>query len=1054
MNDLVLLRERLFQAETLAGAFAARALAAEGETALVSRYHMEMAVKADPADWQTAAWLWAAGEDLNRLEVEARQSVLAAARRLFPELLARQKADTVALGALYGALRVLAPLLPELELGRPLKDTREFVIAHAAYGGRLAGRPGTDQLDPALVLLVPFGLFDAENLLMVATVGALEEKGALPAPATGWLAWYYQVKATHPGRLAALRATLTGDSVWEAAFRLLMAQQDGQSSVIRHIPTGHDHPYHRYVPERIPRDPKAGEAVEIRATAAGTAGQLFLHWRLDGTEQEQVVAAYRQPDPLEEGYWSAALGPFAPDARVEYRWVAPEAATGWYRFGVLTPNAIRRAVGFVQANGRELTFFCADRRGLRQAGVTLAVDAAENLHIRFEPGCPPQEGAPPPTPGQEWQVGPYRVQVIGEPFGLEVLDASGRRLLTDWTESAWAWLEDPEGQIVQVSRTVTLEPDERLYGTGERFDRLDRRGTVVLNSVYNQYKRQGDRTYIPVPFVLSSKGYGLWAATAHVGEIDLGAAAPDRMAFTFSGAALELVLIPGPDLLDVISRFGGLTGRPALPPAWAFGPWVSSNNWSSQAEVERQMQLAEEHDIPAAVLVLEQWSDEATFYLFNDAQYAPRPGSEAFTYDDFSFPAWGRWPDPRAMVQNLKRQGLRLLFWQIPIWKHMGGLRHDQHDRDEAWLIDRGYVVKNPDGSPYRLPEGWFAGSLLVDFTSPEAVAWWLEKRRYLLDEVGADGFKTDGGEFIWNREAVIADGTQGYAGRNLYVNQYVGATYRFVQERTGGNGITFSRAGYTGAQAFPLHWAGDQASTWEEFRSALIAGLNAGLSGIPFWGWDLGGFSEEMPTAELFCRGAAMACFCPLMQYHTDQHREDRTPWNIADRSGHPEVISTYRFLAHLRYNLVPYIYAQAVEAARTGLPLMRPLFLSHPDDPAAAVITDQYWFGTDFLVAPVVEPGVSGRSLYLPEGLWYDFWTGEMVSGGQSLWREAPWDRIPVFVRAGAVIPVNLAETGRLGEGMRHQDAEGLRNLHLLVYPAESSFEATLEQIGRAHV
>lgn len=1043
VNDLLLLSEPFVDAEPLEAAFAARALAACGQSARVSRFHAAMAEQARPDTWQTAAWLWSAGEDLGLLEEEARARVLAAAHRLLPAMLSEGWDSTVANGALYGALRVLAPHLPELELARSLKELREAVIARGTWGGRLAARFDTDELDPMLLLLLPFGLFGPEDLLLVGTVEALERQGGLASPAVAWLAYYYQAKGTHPGRLAELRAMLQGDSLWEAAVRVLIAIADGQQALIRHIPTGYDHPYERYTPERIPRDPVAGERVEVRATTTGVAGPLTLEWRLDGLSQAAAAAVYFPPRSQDEGYWTASLGPLPGGARVEYRWVAANAATEWFGLDVLRPNGLRRAEGGARLPDGSVVLLCSDERGAVSAPVRLSVDSSGSLRVRFAPGR--AANVPAETGVASWAVGPYQVIVQAEPFRLQVLHEGF--VLADCPDGAWRWLEAADGSVVRVTRAVTLEPGERLYGTGERFDRLDRRGTKVLNTVYNQYKRQGDRTYIPVPFVLSSRGYGLWAATDCTGELDLGAEAEDRLCLTFQGSLLELVIIPGPALPEVISRFTELVGRPVLPPAWAFGPWMSSNNWDSQAEVDRQVRTTEEHDTPASVLVLEQWSDEATFYLFNDAQYGPRSGAQAFGYGDFHFPAWGRWPDPRAMVQGLKARGMRVLFWQIPVWKHMGGLKHEQRDRDEAWLIEQGYVVKNPDGSPYRLPEGWFSGSLLIDFTNPEAVAWWLEKRRYLLDDVGADGFKTDGGEFIWNRDVVLADGSRGYEARNRYANQYIGATYRFVQERTGGDGITFSRAGYTGAQAFPLHWAGDQASTWEEFRAVVIAGLNAGLAGISMWGWDLGGFSEEPPTAELFCRGAAMACFCPVMQYHTDQHRQDRTPWNLAERTGHPEVTRIYRYLAHLRYNLVPYIYSQAAAGARTGLPLMRPLFLIHPDDSAAAGITDQYYLGEDLLVAPVLEPGAAGRHVYLPAGGWYDFWTGESVSGGQTVWCEAPWDRIPVFVRAGSVIPLNLAESGRLGEGMRHGDAEGLRNLYLLVYPDTGPYEAVLE-------
>ncbi|MFZ5815041.1 MAG: TIM-barrel domain-containing protein [Bacillota bacterium] len=1047
MNDLSRLKRALSEAPLWEAAFAARALSAAGVS--TADFHRRVAAQADSADWMAAAWLWAAGEERENLPPAVQEEVGRAARRLLPELLHLELATTLGWGALYAAFRVWAPLLPELELARRAKEVREFLFARATRGGRLAAQPDGDGLDPSLVLLVPFGLFGVEDLLMVATVRALEGEEVAAGPAAAWLAWYYQLKGTHPRRLAELREGLTGDSLWEAVVRLLLARAGRQGSAIQHIPTGHDHPYHHYTPERIPRDPLAGRPVELRATVSGPAERLWLEWSLNGEEQPPIEAVYHPPHWQSEGYWSATLDPLGPGARVRYRFAAPDGATGWFDFGVRSEHSATRLLG-LRLEAGHLQVDLAGEAGDRVLRLLLAEEEGV-LRIRIQPGADaPLDSGGPVAPGParpDWAVGSFRVRLEESPLRLSVTDGDGRSLLTTHPLEPIRWWTDPDGRVTGVECSLTAADGERFYGTGERFDRLDRRGTTVINTVYNQYKSQGDRTYIPVPFLISSRGYGLWAATDQVGEIDVADSLSDRLRLRFGGEALDLCLIPGPAPAEVLARFTRLTGKAELPPAWAFGPWMSSNNWDSQAEVERQAELTRSLDIPATVLVVEQWSDEATFCLFNDAQYQPRPDGEPFAYADFTFPAWGRWPDPKGMVERLHQQGLKFILWTIPVWKAMNGIRHEQRDLDEAFLIERGYVVKNPDGSPYRIPEGWFKGSLLIDFTHEDAVRWWLEKRRYLLDEVGLDGFKTDGGEHVWERELMFADGSRGDVGRNRYVNQYVGATYRFVQERTGGQGVTFSRAGYTGAQAFPLHWAGDEASTWEALRASIIAGLNAGIAGISFWGWDLGGFSGDIPTAELYCRGAAMACFCPVMQYHAEskaQFNQDRTPWNIAERTGRPEVLEAYRFLAHLRMNLLPYLYSEAIRSHRTGLPMMRPLWLVHPDDPAVATISDQYYLGQELLVAPVVEPGTRGRDLYLPAGEWYDLWTDRRVTGPCRIWWEAPWDRIPVFVRAGAVLPLNLAPSGRLGEGMQNGDYQGWQNLHLVLYPAREGIRS----------
>jgi len=251
----------------------------------------------------------------------------------------------------------------------------------------------------------------------------------------------------------------------------------------------------------------------------------------------------------------------------------------------------------------------------------------------------------------------------------------------------------------------------------------------------------------------------------------------------------------------------------------------------------------------------------------------------------------------------------------------------------------------------------------------------------------------------------------------NQYAQLYTQAYYDFTTSKRG-DALTFSRAGFTGSQRSPAHWAGDENSTWDAFRHSILAGLSAGVSGIPFWGWDLGGFSGAIPSAELYLRGAAMAAFCPIMQYHSEfnQHREpchDRTPWNIQARTGDQRVIPAFRHFVNTRHNLMPYIWQEAQHAARTGQPMMRALGLWHRE-----ASPYQYFFGRDLLVCPVVEEGASAWSAYLPGGDWFDLWMGERVAGGRHVEVPAPLDRIPVFVRAGAAIPVAWGASRQWGE------------------------------------
>lgn len=304
-----------------------------------------------------------------------------------------------------------------------------------------------------------------------------------------------------------------------------------------------------------------------------------------------------------------------------------------------------------------------------------------------------------------------------------------------------------------------------------------------------------------------------------------------------------------------------------------------------------------ETSIPASVMVLEAWSDEETFYIWNDAEYEPRDDGGAFRYEDFRFREDGKWPDPMAFVNKLDQHGMKLVLWQIPVVKFERSKHGEQLDLDEKYAIENGLCIRNGDGSPYRITEMWFGNSLMPDFTNPETRRWWFEKRRYLTEQMHVAGFKTDGGEFLFDPEAYSSDGRTGYELHNEYPLLYEGAYHEFMNETIGpGKGLTFSRAGFTGAQKYPAHWAGDQVSEFSELRGQLVAGLSLGLTGVPFWGFDIGGFAGNFPSTELYLRSTALAAFAPIMQFHSEprygqyymterEHwNNDRSPWNMAE--------------------------------------------------------------------------------------------------------------------------------------------------------------------------
>ncbi len=581
-------------------------------------------------------------------------------------------------------------------------------------------------------------------------------------------------------------------------------------------------------------------------------------------------------------------------------------------------------------------------------------------------------------------------------------------------------LDDGEQQR-RVRFAVVLKPGEHVTGFGERFDALDHRGTSLDSAVFEQYKSQGAerKTYLPMPFahVIGGDGWGFHIRTSRRVWFDIGEREPDRLwveAEVDAASGAEGVLQVGfydGSPTEVLGAFLDEVGRPKELPEWIFGLWASANEWNTQAEVMRQVDLHREHDIPVGSIVIEAWSDESTFTVWRDARYTVAEDGGPLRLKDFTFPADGAWPDPKGMVDELHARGIRLHLWQIPLIK-MRPHPQGQAKADAEAAIRDGYLVREvaPDGSlrPYRNRGWWFPLGLMPDLGDERAARWWTEKRRYLVEDIGVDGFKTDGGEHAWGRDLRYLDGTNGDEGNNLFPVHYARA-FGDLLESAGKAPVTFSRAGFTGSQAHGTFWAGDENSTWEAFRWSLFAGLSAASSGIVYWGWDLGGFSGEVPDGELYLRSAQAAAFVPIMQYHAEfnHHRSpshDRTPWNIAERNDDDRVIPVFRRYAKLRERLIPYLTAQARRTVKTSAPLLRPLFFDHPADENVWRHPLQWMLGDDILVSPVTARGATEWSTYLPQGEWVDAWTGESHDGGQIVERPVPIDVIPVYVRAGS--------------------------------------------------
>lgn len=574
----------------------------------------------------------------------------------------------------------------------------------------------------------------------------------------------------------------------------------------------------------------------------------------------------------------------------------------------------------------------------------------------------------------------YRV-VSEAPLVLETeavrltVEAVGDRAL------AATW-ETRDGATRDLDLRLTSTDETHYYGTGERYHALDQRGYVVPIASDDRYGNKGVGSHKPVPFVMSTQGFGVWVDTFAPGQFDLSATERFGTHLRFPERRLRAVFVAGPRLAETLEAFTALAGRTRVPPPWAFGLWksrdVHPNRDSVLVDVERLRDL----DIPASVLVLDSpWARGYNDFEVNQTQFT----------------------DPEAMFARVEALGFALCLWLTPYVnvrnvQDAPGLDARTSTYDEAAAA--GYLATTASGD-VALTEWWKGTGGLVDFTNPEAVAWWhgqLAKTR----AYSARAFKADGGEgnFV-PPGARFHDGTSASVMRNRYGALYDSTMQAYVDEYLGGDGVLLTRSGTTGTQRFPFDWAGDNRgdfSVEDGLPSVVLAGLNAGLSGIPLWGHDIAGYAGPPPTPEVFVRWAQVGAFSPLMQVHMTSNRG---PWDFG-----PEALAIFRRYARLRTTLFPTLYDAVHEAARTGMPVMRPLALAYEGDPEAARRRDEYLFGPDLLVAPVLTPG-SHRTVYLPDGEWVDWWTGETLAGPQTIEVEAPLDVLPLYARAGAVLP-----------------------------------------------
>ena len=762
----------------------------------------------------------------------------------------------------------------------------------------------------------------------------------------------------------------------------------GQPAV-SHRPFGIEHPYATSADQRRPVLPEAGQSVRLGVICRPDVTAVACEWQRVGEPATTLQLRPVDPDTTDAAALAGGDGHLAGAQAAQLT-----SAGGWE---VQSP----------------------------------ALEAAARYRYRFVT----QTSDGTDAPGTQSHTTPWFEVSAGvwEPGGgrLTMTDLSLGRpedaatdLLTDHPRlvpGSVRWLRDADG-VHRVRFALRLEPTEHVVGFGERFDAVDQRGRHLDAVVFEQYKSQGrhGRTYLPMPFAhvideTGAPGWGLHVRTARRTWFDVGASEPDRLVVeaALEGAATEAldVAVYHGAPHEVLRAFGDDVGRAELLPEWVFRLWASGNEWNTQQIVMARMDSHRDLAIPVGAVVIEAWSDEEGITIFRDAQYAVNLDGAAHEAADLTYPPDGAWPDPKAMIDELHARGIKVILWQIPLQKtefDLGpGVGPDsQVLADGRAMVDGGHAVLEADGSPYHNRGWWFPQALLADLSTERSRDWWTAKRRYLVEDLDVDGFKTDGGEHAWGHDLRYGDGRRGDEGNNLYPVHYA-RTFGDLLRSCGKAPVTFSRAGFTGSQAHGIFWAGDEDSTWEAFAHSVTAGITAAACGIVYWGWDLAGFSGPVPDSELYLRATAAATFMPIMQYHSEfnHHRRplrDRTPWFVAETNGDPGVVDTFRRYAALRERLVPYLSEQAAATVATSRPLMRGLFFDHPDDDAVWDHPGQFLLGDDLLVSPVTTAGATTWSTYLAAGTWVDVWNGEMHAGAQLTERDAPRDVVPVYCRA----------------------------------------------------
>jgi len=583
-------------------------------------------------------------------------------------------------------------------------------------------------------------------------------------------------------------------------------------------------------------------------------------------------------------------------------------------------------------------------------------------------------------PGPPWTARTSEITVLVDTSsgGLELQDARGATLLQTSGRHSLRWEPATEGRR-RFQLRFRRATEEHFYGLGQAGSRLDRDG--VTRRLWNSHYGYGPGSDLAVPFIISSRGYGLffdnsWDSEVAIGRSDGG----NLLVYTAEGGDLDCYFVYGPDPKTILAEYAALTGLPPLPPKWALGYIQSTRHFESPEEIVELAATLREKRFPCdAIVFLSTYG--------SDMGINNGVGTLDFHPD--------LWANSAALLRELEERNLHVVWHEYPVLGPRSPLFEEAQQR--------GYLVET---SGPRNSTMFSDGQHFVDFTNSDAAEWWWRMHQPLVD-AGIDGWWLDGGE--GPPSDLVVQGGPGAAVHNVFdFNRQRAFHDGESRSRPGVRPWLLCRSGYAGMQRLGAGtWSGDIGNTFDVLESQLALGLSTAMSAIPYWGTDIGGFFHTVPESpELFARWFQFAAFCPVFRSHGRglglRGWREHLPWAHG-----AEVEAICRAFSELRYRLLPYTYSLAREAYTRGLPLMRPLILEFPDDPNAVDMSSEYLWGPSILVAPVTRGGARHWPVYLPRGNWYNFWTGDRVEGGGGVEVDTPLDRMPLFIRGGAIIP-----------------------------------------------